>query len=73
MMMTVNIFKFKCLNIMTVKRKTSLTVMNRQFESTVTQCSVAYGEEEEKQNKNYRFVMPYNLISCFADYLLRFT
>ena len=61
---------------MTVKRKTSLTVMNCQFEFTVTQCSVAYGEEEEKQNKtkqtnkqkNYRFVMPYNLISCFADY-----
>ena len=50
-MMTVNIFKFKCLNIMTVKRKTSLTVMNCQFEFTVTQCSVAYGEEEEKQNK----------------------
>ena len=28
--------------------------MNRQFEFTVTQCSVAYGEEEEnktKQNK----------------------
>ena len=53
--------------------------MNCQFEFTVTQCSVAYGEEEEKQNKtkqnkqNYRFVMPYNLISCFADYLLRFT
>ena len=67
---------------MTVKRKTSLTVMNCQFEFTVTQCSVAYGEEEEKQNKtnqtnkqNYRFVMPmpYNLISYFADYLLRFT
>ena len=36
---------------MTVKRKTSLTVMNCQFEFTVTQCSVAYGEEEEKQNK----------------------
>ena len=53
--------------------------MNCQFEFTVTQCSVAYGEEEEekqnktKQNKNYRFVMPYNLISCFADYLMRFT
>ena len=55
--------------------------MNCQFEFTVTQCSVAYGEEEEKQNKtkqtnkqkNYRFVMPYNLISCFADYLLKFT
>ena len=54
--------------------------MNCQFEFTVTQCSVAYGEEEEKQNKTkqtgkkkYRFVMPYNLISCFADYLLRFT
>ena len=65
---------------MTVKRKTSLTVMNCQFEFTLTQCSLAYGEEEEeKQNKtkqtkkNYRFVMPYNLISCFADYLLRFT
>ena len=67
---------------MTVKRKTSLTVMNCQFEFTVTQCSVAYGEEEEKQNKTkqtnkqtkkYHFVMPYNLISCFADYLLRFT
>ena len=67
---------------MTVKRKTSLTVMNCQFEFTVTQCSVAYGEEEEKQKtkqnktkqkKNYRFVMPYNLISCFADYLMRFT
>ena len=63
---------------MTVKRKTSLTVdvvMNCQFEFMVTQCSVAYGEEEEKQNKtkkNYRFVMPYNLLSCFADYLLRF-
>ena len=50
--------------------------MNCQFEFTVTQCSVAYGEEEEKQSKtkqnkkqknkkNYRFVMPYNLISCF--------
>ena len=25
--------------------------MNCQFEFTVTQCSVAYGEEEEKQNK----------------------
>ena len=36
---------------MTVKRKTSLTVMNCQFEFTVTQCSVAYGEEEGKQNK----------------------
>ena len=36
---------------MTVKRETSLTVMNCQFEFTVTQCSVAYGEEEEKQNK----------------------
>ena len=52
--------------------------MNCQFEFTVTQCSVAYGEEEEKQNetkqyKNYRFVMPYNLISWFADYLMRFT
>ena len=59
---------------MTVKRKTSLTVMNCQFEFTVTQCSVAYGEEEENKTKqNYRFVMPYNLISCFADYLLRFT
>ena len=50
--------------------------MNCQFEFTVTQCSVAYGEEEEKQNKtkqNYRFVMSYNLISYFADCLLRFT
>ena len=60
------------------KEKNKLTVMNCQFEFTVTQCSVAYGEEEEKQsktkqNKNYRFVMPYNLISCFADYLLTFT
>ena len=37
---------------MIVQRKTSLTVMNCQFEFTVTQCSVAYGEDEEKQNKN---------------------
>ena len=67
--MTVNSFKFKCLNIMTVKRKTSLTVMNCQFEFMVTQCSVAYGGGET----TYHFVMPYNLISCFTDYLLRFT
>ena len=25
--------------------------MNCQFEFTVAQCSVAYGEDEEKQNK----------------------
>ena len=31
--MTVNSFKFKCLNIMTVKRKTSLTVMNCHLNS----------------------------------------
>ena len=53
--------------------------MNCQFEFTVTLCSAAYGEKQtNKQNKNknkkpYRFVMPYNLISCFTDYLLRFT
>ena len=36
---------------MTVKRKTSLTVMNCQFEFTVTQCSVAYGGKTNKQKK----------------------
>ena len=58
-MMTVNIFKFKCLNIIAVKRKTSLIVMNCQFEFTVTQCSVAYGEEEEKQNKTKPKKLPF--------------
>ena len=74
-MMTVNIFKFKCLNIMTVKRETSLNVMNCQFEFTVTQCSVAYGEEEEKTKQNKtkpKKITVLWCLSCFADYLLRF-
>ena len=51
--------------------------MNCQFEFTVTQCSVAYGEEEEKQDKtkqnkkqkNYRFLWCL-IISFYASLII---
>ena len=44
---------------MTVKRKTSLTVMNCQFEFTVTQCSVAYGEKQTNKQKQKQKTLPF--------------
>ena len=70
-MMTVNIFKFKCLNSMIVKKKVLCGLWGRWRKTK--QNKTKKQKQNKTKQKNYRFVMPYNLISCFADYLSRFT